>query len=236
MHLLTSINNNYFPFAEIFFNSLLKLDDYNKIDKIYIIDCGLSENDKSNIHSFTNKAVFIDGEFKNSSHVELHSKEWVSSVSEKTKTFLNLIKKNTVPLLFIDIDCYFKENFLHLIDFNSDVILCKREHSILSPHGYSLPYIASFFGVNNCTQKAFNFMESWINEMFQIQGTPIETPALCETLRKYNFDLKTQNLYTHEISCHESTKFEDCKIFHLKSDIGRLTIPDRISYLNRLIS
>jgi len=240
MNLLTSINTNYFPFAKIFFNSLLRLDDYNKIDKIYIIDCGLTKDDKATINSLTNKSVFIDGEFKNSNHVTLHSQEWVSAVSEKTKVFLNLIKKNITPLLFIDIDCYFKENFLHLVDFNSDLVLCQREHPILSPYSYKLPYIASFFGANNNTQKVFTFMKSWINEMPQIRGLPIETPALCEILRKYDFGLKIQYINANDISCHDynSTKFALCKIFHLKSDqpMGRFTVQDRIDQFENLIS
>ena len=237
MNLLTSINTNYFPFAKIFFNSLLHLDDYNKIDKIYIIDCGLTKDNRATINSLTNKVVFIDGEFKNSNHVEVHSQEWVSAVSEKTKVFLDLIKKNIAPLLFIDIDCYFKEDFLHLIDYNSDLVLCQREHPALPPSGYKLPYIASFFGVNNNIPKVFTFIEAWINEMPQIRGIPIETPALCEILRKYDFGLKIQYINTNDVSCHDhnSTKFDLCKIFHLKSDGGRFTVQDRIDRFKKLI-
>lgn len=237
MNLLTSINTDYFPFGEIFFNSLLTLEDYDKIDKIYVIDCGLTKYNRATINSLTNKVIFIDGEFKNSNHVKVHSQEWVSAVSEKTKVFLNLIK-NIEPLLFIDIDCYFKENFLHLIDVNADLVLCQREHPILSPSGYKLSYIASFFGANNNTQKVFTFMEAWINEMSQIRGVPIETPALCEILRKHDFGLKTQYINTNDVSCHDynSTKFDLCKIFHLKSDIGRFTVQDRIDQFKSLMS
>ena len=80
-------------------------------------------------------------------------------------------------------------------------------------------------------------MEARINEMSQILGIPIETPALCEILRKYDFGLKIQYINTNDVSCHDynSNKFDLCKIFHLKSDVGRFTVQDRIDQFNKLI-
>lgn len=242
MNLLTSINSEYLPFGKIFFNSLLKLDDYKKINKIYVIDGGMTDSDKTTIETLSNKIIFIESETKNIKNAKIHSDKWVALVSNKTKTFLELIKKNITPLIFVDIDCYFKENFLHLIDLNSDIFLCERSKPEFNRYDYELTHIGSFFGVSRYNDEIKKFMESWINEMLHIKGKPIETPALCEILRKYDFDLKISNIQEDLVSCHSKKqnleKFNDCKIFHMKSTgpSKYLSIVDsRISRLSEYI-
>jgi len=74
MNLLTSINSEYLPFGKIFFNSLLKLDDYKKINKIYVIDGGMSDTDKTTLQTLSNKIIFIESETKNIKNAKIHSK------------------------------------------------------------------------------------------------------------------------------------------------------------------
>ena len=46
MNLLTSANSGYMDFAKIFFKSLKKISDYHQINTIFVIDNGLSKNEK----------------------------------------------------------------------------------------------------------------------------------------------------------------------------------------------
>lgn len=221
MNILTSANSHYMPFAKIFFTSLSKLDDYNQINTIYVIDSGLTEYDRSIIQALTDKVDFVEGELKSFEPAAIHSEEWVALVSNKTKTFLNLLRKGITPLLFVDIDCYFKEDFFNLVDSESDLVLCQRKRPEFNRYHYQLTHIGSFFGVNQHSHEVERFIERWINEMLTINGSPRETPGLCETLRKYRFDLKISNIQEDLVSCHtkdlDVKKFDECKIFHMKS-------------------
>jgi hypothetical protein len=235
MNLLTLFNSQYLPFAKIFFNSLLKLDDYNKIDKIYVINTGLSEGDLDIIKNISSKVVFLESKTTKYDQVKLHSKEWVSLVSNKVHVFLDLINKGVAPLLLVDIDSYFRENFLHLLNFENDIVVCGRAKQVRNKYKYKLTHISSFFAVRNNSEPVKLFLESWVDEMLKIKGHPVMDPALSELMRTHQFDFEIttvkDDLFSLTTRKPDINKFNKCKIFHMKSDVGRLTIESRIQNL-----
>lgn len=225
MNLLTSANSGYMDFTKIFFKSLKKISDYHQINTIFVIDNGLSKNEKAEIRSMSDKVHFRDASLvdgrSNMKSTEVHSKEWKSVIQTKTKMFSYLLNRSHAPLIFIDLDCYFRSNFLHLVDTSANLILCKRKKPEMNEAGYSLTHIGSFFGVGKVNAEVKKFINTWSADMKKIPRGPMETPALCELLRRYNGNLDMCNVSEELVSWFskqpDAEKFNKCSIVHLKS-------------------
>ena len=127
MYLISSVNSEYMDFAIIFFKSLIKIKDYKKLKRIYLIDHGLTRGQKKLILSISEKVFFINMFVPKIKFSRVHSDQWRKIISYKTKIFLKLLKIGFEPLIYIDIDSYINKNFLHLLNFeNIDFIVCKR--------------------------------------------------------------------------------------------------------------
>ena len=75
-------------------------------------------------------------------------------------------------MILIDSDCILTLSFEHLIDFNSDIVVCARDRE-----GFSI-HIGFFFGAIN-VQKSKKFLMKWINNFDLLQ----ETMAIVVTSR-----------------------------------------------------
>ena len=109
----------------------------------------MSERDLDIIKNISSKVVFLESKTTKYDKLKIHSKEWVSLVSNKLHIFLELINKGATPLLFVDIDSYFRGNFLHLLNFETDIVVCERTKTITNKHNYKLTHISSFGASNN---------------------------------------------------------------------------------------
>ena len=236
MFLITSVNPGYIQFAKIFFSSIIKLRDYKKLKKIFVIDHGLSKEQKKYLLSKSSKICFINFFVPKIESSDVHSNRWRRIISYKTKIFLNLLCIGYQPLIYIDIDSYFNDDFLYLLNFQkADFIACKRSKTQINANGYKLDYIASFFAVTKYSQKINQFFKSWILNMENIEGPTKETPALCKTLKIYKKEINIKNVDEDTLSLYapdcDLYKFNKCSIFHLKSSNSKDTISKRIKRL-----
>lgn len=237
MNIVTVVNSQYMPFAEIFFKSLVKLSDYKRINKVYIIDTGLGKPDVKLLSSICDKIVLCDTKTF-LPFADMHTADWRKIVSMKLSSVSRLTKimDNIFPLCIIDIDSYFNSNFIDVVDIKSDVSVCKRDQPTVNQDNYVLTHIGSFFSVN--TAKALRFLDRWMKEMEVLEGDHIETPALCNVLRvpENEGDLNIQHIDQNIISAINYT--DECKIFHLKSDGpgSGSTISYRINKLNNHVN
>lgn len=217
MNIVTVVNSQYMPFAEVFFNSLTEISDYEKIDRVFVIDTGINKNDQKKLSQLCNKLVICQ---TNTAvpNAALHTEKWREIVGMKLRSLLRIIKvtDHIYPLCMIDIDSYFNKNFLHEVDTDVDFVVCKRSTPMINNDNYVLTHIGSFFCVNNRT--AVKFLDSWMREMNDIQGDHIETPALCNLLKNIekHDKFKIQHAEQDIVSAVNFT--EKCCIFHLKSD------------------
>ena len=235
MNILTVLNDYYASYGRMFFHSLSKISDYEKINKIYVIDTGLSheikrEFDPTAFRSLTlpiySKIKIIESPVHHvmTSH---NTRDWREVVDTKVKGLIKLVEANELPICMIDIDCYFKENFLDEIDSSCDINVCKRREPATFRGDITMSHIGSFFVANN-NERALEFLYSWVEEMKQMDDTHIETPALCNLLERHENDpsntfpeytgrraLKIKHLDQDIISSNKLT--EESKIIHLKS-------------------
>ena len=144
MNIVTVVNSQYMPFAEIFFKSLVKLSDYKRINKVYIIDTGLGKPDIKLLSGICDKIVLCDTKTF-LPFADMHTADWRKIVSMKLSSVSRLTKimDNIFPLCIIDIDSYFNSNFIDVVDIKSDVSVCKRDQTDcksgqLCPYSYRL--------------------------------------------------------------------------------------------------
>lgn len=214
MNILTVMNEDYCSYGRIFFESLSKLSDYNKIDKIYIIDTGLKRETVSEFLSKYDRTSFINSKVSHSktSH---NTQKWREIVATKVKGLASLVEAGESPICMIDIDCFFKENFIDEINFKADINVCKRKNPAVFRHPIMMTHIASFFCINN-NEKGLDFLNMWIEKMLSMNDNHIETPALCELIAKASDLLHIEHLDQDVISSNTLT--DESKIIHLKAE------------------
>tara|TARA_Y100000817_G_C16685904_1_gene468152 strand:+ start:75 stop:794 length:720 start_codon:yes stop_codon:yes gene_type:complete len=214
MNILTVMNEDYSSYGRIFFSSLSKLSDYNKIEKIYVIDTGIEEETKAEFLSSYDRIWFIDSEVSHAktSH---NTEDWREIVATKVKGLASLVEAGESPICMIDIDCFFKENFIDEINFEADINVCKRKNPAVFRYPIMMTHIASFFCVNN-NDKGLDFLNMWIEKMLTMDDNHVETPALCELIPKVSDLLTIQHLDQDVVSSNNLT--DQSKIVHLKAE------------------
>ena len=214
MNILTVMNEDYSSYGRIFFSSLSKLSDYNKIEKIYVIDTGIEEETKAEFLSSYDRIWFIDSEVSHAktSH---NTEDWREIVATKVKGLASLVEAGESPICMIDIDCFFKENFIDEINFEADINVCKRRKPAVFRYPIIMTHIASFFCVNN-NDKGLDFLNMWIEKMLTMDDNHIETPALCELIPRVSHLLAIEHLDQDVVSSNSLT--DESKIVHLKGE------------------
>ena len=89
MNIVTVVNSQYMPFAEIFFKSLVKLSDYKRIDKVYIIDTGLGKPDISLLSEICDKIIVCETKTF-IPFADMHTTDWRKIVSMKPVSYTHL--------------------------------------------------------------------------------------------------------------------------------------------------
>lgn len=221
MNILTVMNEDYSSYGRIFFSSLSKLSDYNKIEKIYVIDTGMEEETKAEFLSSYDRIWFIDSEV-NHAKTSHNAQDWREIVATKVKGLSSLVEAGESPICMIDIDCFFKENFIDEINLEADINVCKRRKPAALVMGL-MTHIASFFCVNN-NDKGLDFLKMWIERMLNMDDkmginkypNHIETPALCELIPRVSHLLTIEHLDQDVVSSNSLT--DESKIIHLKGE------------------
>ena len=209
-NIFTIANSGYFKFCRIFVESLHKNLDLSKINKIFIGDTGLTKNELKYL-SMYDKIEVVSTDYV-SKDTSLWSEDWLNVVGFKTKLLRELVKKEEVPIVMIDLDCMFVNDFHDLVfgifaDENPIEVCHRKEHPI--------PYIGSFVSIGD-KEKGINFLDKWIEKIENWGGVPKESPALsqlCEEVNVCELDEKIICAYC------DSKEMEEwaVKIVHFKS-------------------
>ena len=205
INIVTSLNSSYRKFGKIFLNSLYQNLSLENIKNVFILDVGLSEDDKVWISKYE-KLTIVDTSV-NVDFDGIWGKGWEESVATKTIGFKQLLLNNNYPLVMVDSDCLFLRDFEDLLDNSFDIQVCDRNYMKNSP------YVASFFVAHN--KKAIEFVEAWINQINKLKVMPKETTAMNMTISKYKDNLKIGSIDENLIS--SVYYHDDARIIHMKS-------------------
>lgn len=222
-NILVMLNEEFTNFGRTFLNSLHSNTDISKINKIFINNIGISEQFKNEIQIKYSKIQIIETDICINPK-KIHSKEWVQSLTFKTRTLKELINnEENIPLVMMDADLLILEDFSDLIDNSYDIQICKREKICTrpKPENYKMRYIACFMIINSQNENVQNFVDDWINRMILMiekkMKAPYETPALCKTIDDYTNKLKIGSLDEIKISADKKYVDNITKIIHMKS-------------------
>jgi hypothetical protein len=188
-----------------------------KIKKIFIADLGLNATNKYILYSLNKKIRIIDTNVLIPDSNEIHSKNWINAVSQKTQILNTLVKNNNVPIVMLDSDMIIIEDFSDVIDSIYDIQICERSNPLIRPDGLVVNHIASFVAIN--TISGSSFIDAWIARMkerivFNV-FPPHETPAMVETLLQKT-TLNIGCIADKIVSCENNYIKNTTKIVHAK--------------------
>lgn len=232
-NLLILVNDPYMNLALIFLNSLHQNTNMSNIGKIFVKDIGMSAENEDMLVANYPKIEILDGHH-NYGFTKVHSKQWLDSLTQKTKTLLEITQnQSNLPLVMIDTDMVVMEDFDHLIDKKYDLQVCKRKFP--SPRrdlDLILKYIASFFVVNRASEKATQFIKDWIHQMDEMYRRNLkpayETPSMCQMIEKYQSELQIGELDEVRISSNCKYVEGETHIIHMKSVSSSTTLMQRL--------
>tara|TARA_Y100000361_G_scaffold153587_1_gene175799 strand:+ start:676 stop:1407 length:732 start_codon:yes stop_codon:yes gene_type:complete len=210
-NIMVVFNSSYFPFGKVWINSLYENNDMSKVDKVFIVDTGLEENQKEYFRS-KGKEVYIydtglETDFNDGG---AWGKGWQENVGSKTIIFKHLLEMTDIPLMMIDGDCIFVKDLHSLIDNHCDIQLCKRDSGT--------PYLGSF-AIGQPRQQTLDFMTKWIERIAtKPTNVPRESPSLSEVAEEEKGNLSIGNIDRLLVSTHNENEYgEYTHIIHLKS-------------------
>jgi hypothetical protein len=242
------LNSSYFNFGKVFINSLYKNINLSNLNKLYIVDIGLTDDDKDFFNNY-DKVKIYDTELKTDfNDGGTWGKGWQISVGAKTIMFKHILEQTDLPLVMIDGDCIFVKDFEELIDDNYDIQACKRSN-------HSVPYLASFVIAQNNT-KSIDFINSWIDIMsnklskqwvrralvqfrqesdfltykdsYKQLSVPRESPSLGEAVNLVGDKLNFGSIDRIKVSTYNENEFcDDTYIIHLKGSSLSRDITER---------
>ncbi len=236
-NIFTVLNEGYERFGILFLSSIIDNLDLNNIENIFIYDTGLSE-ETVNKYNLFDKVKIISTGIDTGEDTKVHGETWQKNVYSKAKFLKHCIdsQEEFYPTVMVDADSIFIKEFIHLVDTDKDLVLCKRSpRGRAKGHISTSSHIGSFFSINKRTEDVSNFMETWINNIDSssdkdpITGAYMakESPALSATYEEYKNKLKISDLPEPIISNIEKFPPKDAVIYHLKSDAGFMTIDAR---------
>lgn len=239
-NIFTVLNEGYERFGILFLSSIIDRLDLEKIENIFVYDTGLSEQTKKKFSIFQ-KVKIINSGIATNSDTKVHGKTWQENVYSKAKLLRECVIKQEefLPTIMVDADSIFVNEFYNLIDFEKDLVLCRRSsRGRAKNHISNSSHIGSFFAINKKTKKSLTFLENWIakieksiHEDLNSTGQYVakESPALSDTYEEMKGELKIQELSEPIISNIEVFPPRDAVIYHLKSDAGLMTVEERTS-------
>jgi len=233
-NMFTVLNSAYMLFGKIWLNSLYENTSQDKINKVFILDTGLTDDDVAYLKKFNKvEIVTSDIDFKETSNALLKNSIWLQHVLRKTKFFRKVLREGNIPLVMVDSDCMFLKDFDEHINSDYDVQVCNRSY-----HDHD-NWIASFFVANN-VDNGLLFMNLWISRMKKLMREKPDrgwfeshSLNLClNELREENeHNLKVGDVFTKDIACEVPELFnkEKTKILHFKGTGNKLDFTGRIN-------
>jgi len=221
-NMMVVFNSSYFPFGRLWINSLYEKNDMSKVDNVFIVDTGLTEEQRKYFLSKGEEVFIYDTKLKTDyNNGGAWGKGWQENVGSKTIVFKHLLEITKMPLVMVDGDCIFVKDISSLIDSNYDIQLCKRDAGT--------PYLGSFV-IGQPTKVTSKFMQKWIERIdTKPTNVPRESPSLSEVAEENRSLLKIGDIDRILVSTHWESEFsDDTHIIHLKTDIADRRIETRI--------
>ena len=240
-NIMTVLSDNYLVFGKLFINSLFENIDYSNINKIIIVDTGLSDDSKNYLLDFP-KVELVETD-DNDTSSKIHDKGWEKKTYSKSTYLLNHIKNSSefYPTILFDSDVIFYRNFFDILNNqehqDSDVIACERNQIGRTPgHAATSTHIGCFICIKS--EKGIPFVEYWINNLMESLNNgipsgvlPKESPALSKAIKDFSNNIKITNIDERIIANIETNitdGFDDYRVYHLKSDYMYLTVESRV--------
>tara|TARA_R100000231_G_scaffold132458_1_gene104977 strand:+ start:3135 stop:3944 length:810 start_codon:yes stop_codon:yes gene_type:complete len=232
-NVFTVLNSAYMRFGKIWINSLYHEADYANVGKVFILDTGLTDDDKAYLTKYEKvQIVPSDIDIKESSNANYQHSTWLSHVLRKTKYFRQILEEGNYPLVMVDSDCMFIGDFSQHIDKDYDVQVCNRSYHERDD------WIASFFVANN-VEKGLFFMDLWMLRMREMmEERPergwFESASLNICIKdlktKIGNDLKIGDVETKDVACERPSLFhKETKILHFKGTGNKLDFNERLN-------
>lgn len=215
----TVVNDIYWDFLYYFTKS--SLEKCNGMSELIVLYTGekfkedpIFNNSRVKIYkyngSITTKNIWDEG--------------WQKNIDLKTQFLRDLATKKDNPIFLIDVDCYFLQEFIDVVDMTKDIAVTKRVHVS--------PYIASFVGLIK-PKACLEFIDVWRDHMSKIPTVPRETTALVRTIPMMKDKIAIQEIPETTINCinFQSTPPE-ARILHFKGH----KIGDAVQLLNHRLN
>jgi len=210
------LNSPYFKFGKVLLGSIFNTCNMKRIEKIYVLNTGLTDDQLKFIKTFEKVNVLDSGlstDFKEGSW----SEDWHTNISLKLRVLGSLIQQVSDPVLMIDGDCMVTKDLGKILDKGGDIQLCYRGDT--DPE---TPYLGSYFCVINNT-KCVKFIEDCIFEMESsgnrwLDGKlwPKESKAMSKVAIKNSNNLNITNLTISEVSEFKVENIDNCSVVHFK--------------------
>ena len=117
-NIMVVFNSSYFPFGKVWINSLYDKNNMSNVDKVFIVDTGLKEEEKEYFKSKGSEVYIydtgLDTDFNDGG---AWGKGWQENVGSKTIIFQHLLSMTDIPLMMVDGDCIFVKDFFLLCKF-----------------------------------------------------------------------------------------------------------------------
>jgi hypothetical protein len=212
------LNSPYFTFGKILIKSLYKNCNEENISKIYILDTGLTSEQREYVKSFQ-KVELLDSGINTDFSRGSWSEDWHINIALKLKILKSIVEQVDEPVLMIDGDCMVTKDLQELLDFGGDIQLCYRGDT--DPE---TPYLGSYVGIIN-NKKCISFIDDCINDM-EISANryldgklwPKESKSISKIAMSYKgskkLDIKDFKL--SEVSEFSPINIHKCHIVHFK--------------------
>ena len=220
-NILIMLNDSYYKFGCIFLNSLYANVDLSKLNYIFVNNIGLSESNKIVLQSKYDKIRFIETNVAISTNA-VHSKEWLSALTMKTKTLYSLLQSiDNLPIVLMDTDMLVLRDFTDLLNDTYDIQVCKRETPSIRN---DLPikqmkYIACFVAFYRYSEVIDKFICDWMREIHRMQAsnmTPAyETPSMCAMMELYKTRIKFGDILQQHVASENNNA--SSRVLHFRS-------------------
>lgn len=252
-NILTVCNETYSTFLRVWVRSLYDKLDLNRIENIYVVDTGMSQEQRALLTDYEKVSIIQTN--INSTSKSVHDEGWKKSTFCKLPFIKDVLVKDNIPCVFVDVDCIFNKDFSDLIDSNVkkkvDFIGCDTTCRGIKS---SSSLIGSFYVFLNSRKKTIRFLEDWYDKIkndTKITTDWRESPALTKIVTEYQFTERQPfvflpripkdkpkiliTLVSESLMCRirESEKYQEIEafIYHMKSDTssGLSTVEQRLN-------
>jgi hypothetical protein len=208
-NLITLANKAYYKFLVILVNSITDKCDMNNIDTFYIIDTGLTNDQKIEIQEKCKKITIISSGFITDYDGGPWGTDWITNVKNKTTILYNVLSNCNGPVLLLDSDTMVVRDLSLLLEYGGDIQVCERP-------GNPTPYIGSYFLALN-KEKALQFVYDWSIEVQNTSTMPPESPSLVKIVNKYDCEMQIVKLGQSIVNVLEPQYLtDDTIIIHFK--------------------